>query len=347
MRYNTVYLETIGYELAPVVVSSDELEEQLAPLYKALHIPPGQLEALTGVTERRWWEPDMPVSEGAIAAGKKALAAAGLSPDDIQTLVYAGVCRENYEPATACPVASGLGLGEDVEIYDVCNACLGVLHGIVEVANKIELGQIRAGLVVSCESARDINETMIARMLAEQSMASFAASLATLTGGSGAVAVLLTDGSFDTPAKHRLLGGRIKSAPQHHNLCQWGLEKGNNGELLPYMRTDAAAVLKNGITLFGKTWEAFLTELDWQREGIDKIVCHQVGVEHQRQILETLRMPAGKDLTTFPYLGNTGTVSVPITAAISAERNQIVAGDRVALLGIGSGLSSLMLGIEW
>src|SRR5207253_5581484 len=48
--------------------------------------------------------------------------------------------------------------------------------------------------------------------------------LATLTGGSGAVAVLLTDGSFGSNRRHRLLGGVTQAAPEHHSLCRWGLQ---------------------------------------------------------------------------------------------------------------------------
>ena len=64
-------------------------------------------------------------------------------------LIYAGVCREQFEPATACAVAADLGISPDAAVYDLSNACLGVLNGIVDVANRIELGQCRAGLVVS------------------------------------------------------------------------------------------------------------------------------------------------------------------------------------------------------
>ena len=110
-------------------------------------------------------------------------------------------------------------------IYDVSNACLGVLTGMVEIANRIELGQIRAGMVVSCETAREINEIVIDQMLENRSMEFFKQSLATLTGGSGAVAVLLTDGSLSASKGRRLVGGAIRSAPQYHGLCRWGIEE--------------------------------------------------------------------------------------------------------------------------
>ncbi len=195
MRYTRVFLDSIGYELAPVVVTSTELEEQLTPIYKNLHIPQGQLEALTGIIQRRWWEPGYRLSDGAIAAARKALAKSCVQARELDVLLYAGVCREGFEPATACRVAAHVGVNPAAAVYDVSNACLGVLNGILDIANRIELGQIRAGMVVSCESAREIMTTMIERMLQMKDMESFKLSLATLTGGSGAVAVLLTDGS--------------------------------------------------------------------------------------------------------------------------------------------------------
>ena len=54
-----------------------------------------------------------------------------------------------------------------------------------------------------------------------------------------------------------------------------------------------------------------------------------------------------KDFSTYRYLGNMGTVSLPLTAALAEEREFLQPGDRVALLGIGSGLSCMMLGLEW
>ena len=58
MRYNRVYIESIGYELAPVVVSTAELESRLAPLYESMGMKPGQLELLTGISERRGGGPN-------------------------------------------------------------------------------------------------------------------------------------------------------------------------------------------------------------------------------------------------------------------------------------------------
>jgi 3-oxoacyl-[acyl-carrier-protein] synthase-3 len=381
MKYNRVYLESIGYELPPVVVSTTELEARLKPLYDEHKLPAGQLELLTGIGERRWWKPNHSLSDGATAAARKALLQANFSPKDVDVLIYAGVCREQFEPATACNVAANLGISTDATVYDLSNACLGVLNGVVEVANRIELGQCRSGLVVSCESSREINENVIDRMASTKSIDLFRSSIATLTGGSGAVAVLVADESMSS-GRRKLVGGATKNAPEHNNLCRWGMQSmfpepierlleaelslavrkylGSNAAaivqkgidigmkhvMVPVMETHAGDVLKFGIDLGFRTWTAFLAKLGWTIQP-DKVICHQVGAGHRDAMLKAFGIAPEKDFSTFPYLGNIGTVSLPLTAALAEEREFLMPGDRVGFLGIGSGLNCMMLGIEW
>ncbi len=346
MRYSKVYVSGFGYELPPNVVTSEDLEERLSPLYEALHLKPGQLESITGIYERRFWDPGYRLSEGAIAAGKKALEGAAVPPEAIGMLIYGGVCRENLEPATACAAANGLNLSADAQVYDVSNACLGVVSGMIQTANAIELGQIRAGLIVSCETAREIVELTIRQLLETRDMDFFKGCLATLTGGSGAVAVLMTDGSMGGE-NHRLISGVTRNAARFHRLCLWGPDAGAPIDGQHFMKTDAIAVLQNGVALGVETFNAFRQEMEWPGEKPDKIVCHQVGAAHQKTILQAINIPREKDFTTFEYLGNIGTVSLPITAAIASEREFFEPGDTVGFFGIGSGLNCVMLGIEW
>ncbi|MSQ70490.1 MAG: 3-oxoacyl-ACP synthase III [Betaproteobacteria bacterium] len=353
LKYKRVFLTAMGYELGPEVVTSTELEERLAPLYRRLNLQHGQLEAWTGIAERRWWQTDTRLSTGAIAAARKAMVKTAVRATDLGALIYAGVCRENFEPATACAVADAIGVRGGVSVYDLSNACLGVLNGMLDIANRIELGQIRAGLVVSCETAREINEIMLERLLGSETnrdhanMNQFAAALATFTGGSGAIAMLLTDGSFEGAKGHRLRGAVSRVAPEHHDLCRWGLEPGNGVEQTQYMATDSVSVLKHGVQLGRETWQLFLDEMGWTPSQVDRVVCHQVGSGHQDAILRSLQLPQEKDYTTYRYLGNMGTAALPVTAAIAEERGVLSAGQRVGFLGIGSGLTCLMMGLEW
>ncbi len=348
MRFRRVRIEAMGYELAPVVVTSAELEERLSPVYERLRIPRGQLLAWTGIEERRFWEPGDGVARGAIAAARKALAASRVRPQDLGALVYGGVSREAYEPATACDVAAGVGVAHDAAVHDVSNACLGAVNGIVDVANRIELGQIRAGLVVACESARRINEIALARLLAEPTMENFRGSLTTLTGGSGAAAVLLTDGSFGGGEGRRLLGAAQRAAPQHYALCRWGVrDAGPGGAVEEYALTDSIGILEHGARIVNETWAALLEELGWQVADVDRVVTHQIGRAHRETMLRGMGMRDDQDYSTFPFLGNMGTVALPLTAALAEERGFLRPGSNVALVGVGSGLNCLSLGVRW
>ena len=347
MKYSKVFIDSIGYELPPVVVSTAELEDQISSLFNKLHIPEGQLEEWTGIYERRWWDPNFELSVGASSAGAKALDKCELKPEDIEMLVYTGVCRENFEPATACRVADILGIRKDAMLFDISNACLGVLNGIIEVANHIELGHIKAGMVVSAESSREINEVTIDKMLKYGTMDFLIASLAVLTGGSGAVAIIVTDGSFGEAKKHKLTGGSYFAAPEFHDICKWGMEYVNNHLHRMFMVTDSTYVLKKGVELACKTWKKFLETTGWTIEDLGKTICHQVGSTHRETLLKALSIPKDKDFITYPFLGNIGTVSLPITAAIAEERGVLNSGMKTVLMGIGSGLNCMMLGLEW
>ena len=346
MKFTRVFLEAIGYELPQHIVTSSWIEEQLAPLYRKLYLQPGQLEALTGIRERRWWGHVHVNAVEAAKAAKKALAETDIPVEDIGAVVYGGVCRDNYEPATACHVAAELKVRAETAICDVSNACLGAMSGIIDIANRIELGQIKAGIVVACETARDITQIMIQRMLEEGSMEFFKQALATMTGGSGACGIVLSDGSYGHRGP-RLAGGVTLGAPEHHRMCRWGADQRIPARAPQMMETNAIGMLRHGGELIRKVGDAFFRELNWTSDQLDKIISHQVASANRDAILNNLGLTLEKDFSTFQFLGNMGTVSLPVTAAIAMERGILEKGQKVGFIGIGSGLNSMMLGWEW
>ncbi|MCD4741050.1 MAG: 3-oxoacyl-ACP synthase III [Desulfobacteraceae bacterium] len=349
MKYSKVYIEAFGYELAPNVVTTEDIEERLKPFCDKVNFSTGQLEALIGIRERRYWDVDHSISEEAVKAGQKAIGESGISSDQINSLVFCGVSQQGFEPATSCSIADSLNISRNANIYDVSNACLGVITGMIQVANEIELGHIKAGLVVSCETSRQIVDSTIDEINENKTIEFFKKAVATMTGGSGAVAVLLTDGSFSKNKKiHKINGIVIKNSIQYHNLCSWGFsEKGMPVNSKIVMRTKADAVLEHGTELVVETFNKFLQEFDLTHNNIDKFIGHQVGAIHHQSFYKALGIDIKKDFATYPFLGNIGTVSLPITAAIADERGFLEPGDFVCFIGVGSGLNCLIMGIEW
>jgi len=349
MRYENVCLEAFGYTLPEEIVTSAELESRLAPLYERLRLPEGRLELMTGIRERRFWPPGTLPSENSVRSAERALRAAQIDRSEIGALVHASVCRDFLEPATACVVHQQLGLSPACHVFDLSNACLGVLNGILLVANMIELGQIRAGLVVASEGSRELVETTIANLNSNQALTrnSVKSAIASLTIGSASVGVVLCSRDASQSGT-RLLGGIARAETTHVGLCHSsGGDEAVAGHMSPLMETDSEALMHAGVDVAEAAFDQFLLETTWQREEIDKTICHQVGHAQRKMLLATLDLPPERDFTSFEFLGNTGSAALPVTAAIAAQRGRLVPGDRVGMFGIGSGINCVMLGAEW
>lgn len=349
MRYKKVCVESFGYELPDKIVTSLSLEERLAPVYKKLNIPYGRLEMMTGIRERRFWEDEITPSQASIKAAEKAIRNSGVSKEDIGCLLHTSVSRDFLEPATATVVHDSLGLPSTATIFDISNACLGFINGMVTLANMIELGQVKAGIVVGCENSKRLIDATIDRLLndADVTREKLKLAFATLTLGSGAVAAVLTHSSLSR-SSHMLLGGVTRTASQHNGLCRIDRDACFSDVTIPLdMQTDSMELLKNGAKLIPETWESTKKELGWQDSDVDRFFTHQVSAVHSRRLFRTLGLDKAKDFTTLEYLGNIGSVSLPITMAIGIEQGCLKPGDRIAMMGIGSGIVCLMLGLQW
>lgn len=113
------------------------------------------------------------------------------------------------------------------------------------------------------------------------------------------------------------------------------------------MQTDSEELMRQGVAAGAETFEHFLAAAGWEPEAIDRTFCHQVGVAHRKLLFESLRLSPEIDFTTVETLGNTGSAALPVTMAMGIEQGRLRAGDRVAMLGIGSGINCLMLGVQW
>ena len=344
MRYERVCVHEFGFVLPPVTLTSAAIEEQLRPVYERLKLPAGRLELMTGIGARRLWEPGTRPSDGATEAGRLALARSGVPQEAISCLLFTSVSRDMMEPATAAFVHRSLGLPDSCLLFDISNACLGFLDGMVMLANMLELGQVDAGLVVAGETAEDLVRSTLAHLLADTSLTrkSIKPLFASLTIGSGAVAVVLTRRDF-ADSGHSLCGGACQAGTRYNDLCQGG----QNAEQGTLMSTDSEQLLEKGIETAALCWQEFQQTLGWGAADIDRFFCHQVGRAHAQRLFSTLQLDPARNFETLPYLGNVGSVSAPITMALGIEQGALVPGQRAALLGIGSGINSLMLGIDW
>ncbi|MDR2512792.1 MAG: 3-oxoacyl-ACP synthase III [Puniceicoccales bacterium] len=342
MIFSRVAIASLGVELPGEVWTSDQIEDRLAPLYERLRLPAGRLELMTGIRERRFWPGPMRPSEASSLAGRKALERAGVASTEVDLLIHAAVCRDRLEPSTAAYVHGLLGISAQAQILDVSNACLGFLNALVLAGGLIESGQVRRALICSGENGKPLVEHTIALLNSgAHDRNAIKPYFANLTIGSGAVAAVLCRDELAPPGSLRLLGGVAGTDSAANTLCEGDLDAS-----ALVMQTDSERLLAAGVELAAETWKKFCATLRWDVSTAARVLTHQVGRRHSQLLFERLGLDPAKDWRSFERLGNVGSVSLPATLALALEAGAITRGDKVALLGIGSGLSSLMLGLQ-
>jgi 3-oxoacyl-[acyl-carrier-protein] synthase-3 len=347
MRYRHVSIAAVCHTLPPEVVTSSDVESRLRPVYERLGLPEGRLELMTGIRERRFFPRGTRPGQVSAETAARAIETSQIDRSHFGAIVHGSVCRDQLEPATASFVHHAAGLPQSALVLDVSNACLGLLDGMILLADMIELGQIRAGVVVGTEDGRALVEGTIKSLLENDGLSrqEIKRDFASLTIGSGSAAIVLCDRKL-SQYNHRLLGGAFRAETSSHELCTGGDSDNQPGDALR-MQTDSEALLHAGIALAESTWNDAKHALGWSNAEVTKAFTHQVGRAHRKLLFERLQLNPAIDFPTVEYLGNTGAAALPTAWSLGIEQSRLAKGDRVALLGIGSGLNALMLGVEW
>lgn len=341
MKFEHLRLHSFAYEEPAEFLTSDQIEEKLSSLYERAKLPFGRLELQTGIKRRGLWPNGTRPSTIASRAAEKILKK--FPREKIDLLLHASVCRDFLEPATAAVVHRHLGLSPHCMISDLSNACLGVLSSIIMAGQMIERGVVKTALIVSGENAGPLIHETLKHLVNDPGMdrKRIRPFIASLTIGSAAVAFLLTHSSL-APHAPKILGGSTLTDSSAVELCQG--DGSTNGLM---METDSEALLKAGVKLSQENWEKCKGILGWTNSDVDKIIPHQVGVAHRMAMLSELGLPLDRDFQTFEQFGNTGSAALPLTLMKASEAEFFKPKDKIALLGIGSGLTSTMLGMEW
>jgi acyl-CoA:acyl-CoA alkyltransferase len=338
MLYKHVAIASVAHIDAPVRLSSVDIMQRLQPTLDRLGIRGNLLEDVAGIYERRMWDGPVTPSDAATWAAQKAIAASGVSHENIGILINTSVCRDFLEPSTASIIHGNLGLADTCQNFDVGNACLAFLNGMDIAARMIERGDIEYALVVDGETANVICENTIERLsqpgVTEQQ---FREEFASLTLGSGAAAMVLGRAEL-LPDGHRFVGSVTRAATQFSHLCRGNLDR---------MVTDTRTLLVEGLKLAAKTFQAARAALGWAADELDEFVVHQISKVHTAAFCELLGIDPKRVLTVFPEFGNIGPASVAIALSKLTELGRLEKGKRVALLGIGSGLNCSMAEVIW
>ncbi len=336
---SNIVIEAIAYELPPHVITSLSIEEQFAANLKKFEIPLGNMERLTGISERRFWDPGVAPSDVATIAAQRVIEESGIDSGEIGCIINTSVSKDYIEPSVACLIHGNLELSPFCRNYDIGNACLGFVDGITDIMMMLEAGKIKYGLVVNGESSREPIEATIKRLQdPELSMATYRENFATLTLGSGAVAMILTH--KDNSSSGHLINGSVSLAATEFNRLCVGQRDGGV--------SSPPELLVAGVGLAIDAWERCKTELEnWSDDTIDLYAPHQVSMPHINMLSEALEITFEKVFLNVQTLGNIGPAALPISLKMAEEAGRLTSGNHVALLGIGSGLNCTGMSVTW
>ena len=130
-EYSRAALLAVTEVEAPVEVTSQDLDDQLAEVLTRLRLPGSLLERVAGVRSRRNWDETEDFQEAAARAGVAALEQAGVPRERVGLLVNTSVTRATLEPSVAVRIHHLMGLPTSATNFDITNACLGFVNGLM------------------------------------------------------------------------------------------------------------------------------------------------------------------------------------------------------------------------
>ena len=337
---DSVRITGVGVEVPPGVVTSAEVEERVG-------LEAGWLERVTGVRERRWAAPEVMPSALAAAAGRRALARAGLDPLAIDALLYTGITRDFIEPGTSNVVQEALGAW-NARVFDITNGCNGLIDGLDVAASLIRAGRARRVLVATGEHA-SISINWRARSIEE-----LLRSAAGFVVGDGGGALLVE--ASDDPARglraweqrsngrhwRHAIGGRFRPTTEACPACDSPMDV--------RFLCDGRALIAAILELMPQVMDGVLAKTGWSYDDLDLVFCH----EASRRFIDTGIALVGnpgnlerKIWSTVGRFGNTSTVSLPLAMSEALAAGALVPGAKVMLVAGASGVSVAAATLVW
>jgi len=321
----------VGISLPPQIVTSQSLMSEIQSDTR-FGIPINWVDTRIGVEERRVAIEGTLPSDLATEAAINALADAGINAEHISMIIYCGIEKDYMEPGTAHIVQRNLGARG--VCMDVSNACQGIISGISVADSMIASGAIDNALVCSGELASKSVKHFLQK-IKEMPVDYLRDRLGVMTVGDAGSAVVLTRKNDESGIKNLL----FDSKGEYAEYCYYRyLDNGDvEGQML--MKGITEAINQIHLGMISNCYHY----LDWSPEDVDILACHQVGKKSVSSLCKIAEVPESKVPITYRKYGNTATCTIPIALHIAKPGD----GDRILLMGGGSGLSSFQGGIQW
>jgi 3-oxoacyl-[acyl-carrier-protein] synthase-3 len=290
----------------------------------------------TGIRERRIAAPhETTASLGAVAA-KRALATAGLAPDDLDLIIVATLTPDYLMPSTASLVKEAIG-SHRAAAFDVAAACSGLVFAYATADSYIRSGLYRTVLVIGAEVlTRFIDFTDRGTcILFGDGAGALILSASDEPGGGTAGIELTTDPE----------GAYMLWVPSGGSRSPASAETAARGE--HYMRMEGRETSKFATRTLASTALAAIEHAGWTPDQVDLFIPHQANIRIIESVAKGLGLPMDKMVVNVDRYGNTSAASVGIALAEAVETGRVKVGDRIVLVAFGGGFTSGAIALTW
>ena len=321
----------IGGYVPPMVVKSSELLEEIHAEQR-FGIKNSFIDDIIGIEERRVAETQQKPSDLAILATEAAMLESGVSASEIDLIIFCGIDRDWQEPATAHRVQQVIGATNAV-CFDVTNACHGFMNGISIADAMIAIGSASTALVCTGEKSSEVMYDTMGLLSKSNDRDDMKRWIGGLTVGDAGGAMILGKSSNNT-GFHRF---NFSSNGQHANLCYYGYDKTGEIHGRMMMSSISKEMLAYHQSMIVSTYEGLI----WHSTEVDQLICHQVGQRPHKRMASIANVPIERAPITYRKFGNITSATIPVNLYFNRPKK----GDKVLILGAGSGLSISQTGM--
>jgi len=284
----------------------------------------------TGIKRRHLASPEQATSDLALIAAQRALAAAGLTANDLDMIVFCTVSPDHVTPSAACLLQKKLG-ARNIMAFDLSAACTGFVYGLTVADQFIKTGFYRHVLVVGAEVLHRLvnykdRETCI-------------------LFGDGAGAVIASRASGDETSE--IMGSHLAADGNLGDL--FVLPGGGSAmpfsqkvldEGLHYVRMKGREIFKNAVRTMSHSCQHVIESSGLSNDDINWLVPHQANIRILEAVAKHFGFPEERVVVTVDETGNTSAATVPIAFDTAIRDGRIQRGQYVLMTAFGAGLTS-------
>jgi 3-oxoacyl-[acyl-carrier-protein] synthase III len=281
------------------------------------------IRSRSGIASRHWAGPDETVAEMTLEAAGKAVADAGITPQQVGAVIISTVSHFKQTPAIATEIADRMGAGK-AAAFDINAGCAGFGYGLTLAKGMIAEGSAEYVLVVGAERLSDLTD------LTDRSTA--------FLFGDGAGAVIV--GPSEEPGiGPSIWGSEGDKSDVISQTVPWDAYREGGVEKFPAIRQEGQAVFRWAVYEMAKVAQQALDAAGISPEELDVFIPHQANMRIIDSMVKTLKLPehvtVARDVET---TGNTSAASIPLAMERLLATGRAKSGDTALVIGFGAGL---------